>query len=130
MTSRQSGSQRHRRRSSRSTDSDPDELIEQVKHIVTSLDEVVSNRPSQWETYLASARSAVVGLERLRFFRDPTRFDEQVWIIQGLQDYAYHDADTGYVQDIAEFCQASWLKVLRNYPENSEVLAGMLKPRT
>lgn len=119
-------SSRNRRHSSRSTDSDPEELIEQVKQIVSALDEVVSSRPDQWETYLASARSAVAALERLHFFRDPNRFAEQVWIIQGLQDYAYHDADTGCVQDIAEFCQASWLRVLRNHPENSEVLAGAL----
>ena len=127
MASRQSGSSRNRRHSSRSTDSDSEEVIEQVKQVVTSLDDVVSNRPHQWETYLASARSAVTALERLRFFRDPSRFDEQVWIIQGLQDYAYHDADTGCIQDIAEFCQTSWLGVLRNYPENVEVLTGMQK---
>lgn len=117
-------SRQHRRRSSRSTDSDPEELVEQVKQIVTTLDEVVSSRSLQWETYLASARSAVAALEHVRFFRDPARFAEQVWIIQGLQDYAYHDADTGCIDDIAEFCQASWLKVLRNYPENSQVLTG------
>jgi hypothetical protein len=126
MASRQSGFQRNHRHSSRSTDSDPEELIEQVKQIVATLDEVVTSRPYQWETYLASARSAVTALERVRFFRDPARFTEQVWIIQGLQDYAYHDADTGCIQDIAQFCQASWLRVLRNYPENSEVLAGPL----
>lgn len=127
MSSRRSGSPRNRRHTSQSTDSDSEELIAQVKHIVTTLDEVVSRRPDQWDTYLASARSAVAALESLRFFRDPARFAEQVWIIQGLQDYAYHDADAGYIQDISEFCQASWLRVLRNYPENVEVLTGILE---
>ena len=125
MASHQSGSSQHRRHSSRSTDGDSEDVIEQIKQVITSLDDVVSNRPHQWETYLASARSAVTALERLRFFRDPARFAEQVWIIQGLQDYAYHDADTGCIEDIAEFCQASWLRVLRNFPDNVEVLTGM-----
>lgn len=125
MASRQSGSSQHRRHSSRSTNGDSEDVIEQTKQVITSLDDVVSNRPHQWETYLASARSAVTALERLHFFRDPARFAEQVWIIQGLQDYAYHDADTGCIEDIAEFCQASWLRVLRNFPENVEVLTGL-----
>ena len=125
MASHQPGSSQHRRHSSRSTDGDSEDVIEQIKQVITSLDDVVSSRPHQWETYLASARSAVTALERLRFFRDPARFAEQVWIIQGLQDYAYHDADTGCIEDIAEFCQASWLRVLRNFPDNVEVLTGM-----
>jgi len=99
-------------------------VISQVKSIITTLDEVVSSRPHEAQAYLPSARSAVTALERLHFFRDPQRFAEQVWIIQGLQDFAYYDADRGSVRDVAEFCQASWLRVLRNYPENVEVLTG------
>jgi hypothetical protein len=70
----------------------------------------------------------MTALDHLRFFRDPARFAEQVWIIQGLQDYAYHDADTGCIGDIAEYCQTSWLRVIRNYPENVESLSGKLAP--
>lgn len=125
MSSRYAGSSRHR---SRQSSTDSEELVDQVKQIVATLDEVVSSRPHQWETYLASARSAVAALERLSFFRDPGRFVEQVWIIRGLQDYAYHDADTGCISDIADFCQASWLRVLRNHPENVDILTGRLKP--
>lgn len=124
MSSRHAGSSRHRPRQP-STDSE--DLVDQVKHIVTTLNEVVSSRPHQWETYLASARSAVAALERLSFFRDPARFAEQVWIIRGLQDYAYHDADSGCISDIADFCQASWLRVLRNNPDNVDILTGRLK---
>jgi hypothetical protein len=91
--------------------------------------DVVANSPDEWETYLASARSAVTALDHLRFFRDPQRFAEQVWILHGLQDYAFHDPDSGSIRDIAEWAQASWLKVLRNYPENEQVLTGMFNCR-
>ncbi|KAB8292358.1 hypothetical protein EYC80_008097 [Monilinia laxa] len=120
--SRSSKSSRHQ---SRTAEGSPEGMVEQVKSIVTLLDEVVSSRPHECETYIPSARSAITAVEHLRFFRDPTRFAEQVWIIQGLQDFAFYDADNGSVRDIADFCQSAWLRVLRNYPENVDVLAGL-----
>ncbi|KAH7416918.1 hypothetical protein BKA64DRAFT_701709 [Cadophora sp. MPI-SDFR-AT-0126] len=125
MSSRHSGSSRHRSHQSRSTDTNAEDMIQQVKTIVTQLNDVVASNPHEWETYLPSARSALAALEHVRFFRDPQRFAEQVWILHGLQDYAFHDADSGCIPDIADFCQASWLRILRNYPENVETLTGL-----
>jgi hypothetical protein len=122
--SRHSGSSRHRSHQSRAGDGNPEDLVEQVKSIVTLLYEVVTSRPHEWESYLASARSAMAALDHLRFFRDPQRFAEQVWILHGIQDFAFHDADAGSIQDIAEWCQTAWLRVLRNFPENVETLTG------
>ncbi|THV46040.1 hypothetical protein BGAL_0424g00070 [Botrytis galanthina] len=120
--SRNSKSSRHQ---SRSTEGNPEDMVEQVKSIITLLNEVVSSRPHECETYIPSARSAVTALEHIRFFRDPARFAEQVWIIQGLQSFAFYDADNGSVVDIADFCQNAWLRVLRNYPDNVDVLTGL-----
>lgn len=103
-------------------------MVEQVKGVVTQLNEVVSCNPHEWETYLRSARSALTALEHIRFFRDPARYAEQVWILHGLQDYAFHDADSGCISDIADFCEAKWLRILRNYPENVEILTGVYNP--
>ncbi|KAM3085066.1 hypothetical protein ACMFMG_003502 [Clarireedia jacksonii] len=119
--SRNSRSSRHQSKS----DGGSEDMVEQVKSIITLLDEVVSTRPNDCATYIPSARSAVTALEHLRFFRDPQRFAEQIWILQGLQDFAFYDADNGCVQDVADFCQNSWLRVLRNYPENVDVLKGL-----
>lgn len=126
--SRHSGSSKHRSHHSKSTDQDPEDLVEQVKSIVTLLYEVVSSRPHEWETYVPSARSAMTALDRIHFFRDPQRYAEQVWMLHGLQDFAYHDADSGCIRDVAEWCQSSWLRILRNYPENVETLTGMFHP--
>ena len=125
--SRHSGSSRHHRShhsSGSSSGAISEDVVEQVKGIVTTLYDVVTTRPSEWEAYLASARSAMTALDGMHFFRDAQRFAEQVWIIQGLQDYAFHDADNGVIRDIAQWCQTSWLRVLRNYPENVDVLTG------
>ncbi len=70
----------------------------------------------------------MTALDHIRFFRDPQRFAEQVWMLHGLQDYAFHDADSGCIRDIAEWCQTAWLRILRNYPENVETLTGMSSP--
>ena len=125
---RQSGSSRHRSHHSRSTEQDSEQLVEQVKSIVTLLYEVVSSRPHDWETYVPSARSAITTLDRIHFFVDPQRYIEQVWLLHGLQDFAYHDADSGCIRDIAEWCQTAWLGILQNYPENVEALTGVLNP--
>lgn len=126
--SRHSGSSRYRSHHSRNTEENPEDLVEQVKSIITLLYEVVSSRPYEWEAYLPSARSAMTALDHIRFFRDPQRFAEQVWMLHGLQDYAFHDADSGCIRDIAEWCQTAWLRILRNYPENVETLTGMPSP--
>lgn len=101
-----------------------EDLIEQAKSIVTILYDVVSSHPHEWETYLPSARSAMTALDHVHFFRDPERFAEQVWILHGFQEFAFHDADAGSIRDIAEWCQNSWLRILRSYPENEDTLAG------
>lgn len=129
MSSRHAGSSRHRSNHARSsTEDNTEDLIEQVKGIITGLVDMISCRPHEWQTYLPSARSAVTALERLRFFRDPQRFAEQVWILQGLQDYAFHDSDSGFLLDIAQFTETSWLRLLRNHPDNVETLTGIQCP--
>lgn len=106
-----------------------EDIIEQVKGVVAQLSDVVASNPRLWEAYLPSARSALAALEHLRFFRDSHRYAEQIWILRGLQGYAFHDPDSGCIRDVADFCQNSWLRVLRDYPENVDTLLGKPSPR-
>ncbi|OBT54589.1 hypothetical protein VE04_04033 [Pseudogymnoascus sp. 24MN13] len=62
---------------------------------------------------------------RERFLKDTGRLQEQVWLIQVLQDYSFHDADEGCIQDISQWCQSSWLRVLRDHPNNVTILKGL-----
>jgi hypothetical protein len=100
------------------------ETIKQIKETITNLYDVVSKQPHAWQTCLESSRSAMATLDRDNYFHKPDRLAEQAWIIKGLQDYAYHDADTGCIYDIAEFCRVSWLRILQNHPDDEVVLAG------
>jgi hypothetical protein len=124
--SRQSKSSKHSHhsKSGGSSSSNNEDVVEQVKSIVTLLYEIVSSRPEECEAYIPSARSAMSALDQIHFFRDPQRFAEQVWILRGLQQFTFYDADSGSIRDVTEFCQASWLRILRNFPDNVEVLDG------
>jgi hypothetical protein len=123
--SRQSKSSKHSHhsKSGGSSSNNNDDVVEQVKSIVTLLYEV-SSRPEDCETYIPSARSAMSALDQIHFFRDPQRFAEQVWILNGLQQFAFYDADSGSIRDVTEFCQTSWLRILRNFPDNVQILSG------
>lgn len=122
--SRHSSLSKHKRGHSSSSNSTTEDYIAQSKSIVDLLNEVVTERPYEWETYLASARSAMNALDHVRFFRETNRFVEQVWLLDSLQDYAFHDPDNGYIQDIAVWCESSWLRLLRTFPENTQILTG------
>lgn len=119
-TSRSSGS-RHQRRE---TNDENENLVEQCKTIVTQIDEMLAEYPSNFEAHLPGARSVMTTLDRIHFFRAASRVAEQNWLVTGLQELAYHDADNGNIQDIARWCQESFLKILRNHPNNADTLSG------
>lgn len=119
-SSRSSGS----RHSRREANGENENLIEQCKTIVTQIDEMLATDPRNFDAHVPGARSVMTALDRIHFFRDASRVAEQNWLVIGLQDLAYHDADNGSIGDIAAWCQASFLKILRNSPTNVDTLSG------
>ena len=107
-------------------DSSSEDALAQCKSAVNSLSEIRSY-PSYLDAYLASARSAMNALDRIHFFREHHRLAEQIWLLNGLQDFAFHEGDNGFIKDVADWCQAGWLRVLRNHPDNVETLTGKLR---
>ena len=100
-------------------------LVTSVKTLLAQVDKMLAEDANRWEDYLPRARSAIAGLDRIHFFGLPERLEEQPWIIQGFQDYAYHHPDEGSIQDIAEWCRTSWLRILHDNPEDVEILLGV-----
>ena len=45
------------------------------------------------------------------------KFAVQVWILHGLQNFAYHDVERGCIRDIADWCRKTWLKILHTSRE-------------
>ncbi|OBT73869.1 hypothetical protein VF21_08255 [Pseudogymnoascus sp. 05NY08] len=96
-----------------------------VKNNLVLLDKMLSERPREWEQWLSTARSAMRAIDAMRFLEDTGRLQEQIWLIQILQDYSFHDADEGRIQDISQWCQSSWLRLLRDHPNNVTILKGL-----
>lgn len=107
--------------------SDKSELnLGNVKNNLTLLDKMLSERPQEWEAWLSTARSAMRAIDAMRIFRESGRLQEQTWLIQILQDYSFHDADEGCIRDISQWCQTSWLRILRDHPDNVSILKGTI----
>lgn len=104
---------------------DTESLVNSVKTFLTQLHDILVEDVDHWEDYLTPARSAITVLDRIQYFELPGRLSEQRWIIQVLQDYAYHNPDEGSIQNIAEWCRKSWLRILLDHPEDVETLIGM-----
>jgi hypothetical protein len=82
-------------------------------------------RSEQFERQLALARSIIRSLDQTALLQRATRVDDQVFIISQLQDFAYYDADSGAIRDIAEWCMRQWLRLLQQNPEGVDVLRGL-----
>ncbi|KFY49305.1 hypothetical protein V496_10125 [Pseudogymnoascus sp. VKM F-4515 (FW-2607)] len=96
-----------------------------VKNNLELLNKMLLERPREWEQWLSTARTAMRAIDAMRFLKDTGRVQEQIWLIQVLQDYSFHDADEGCIRDISQWCQSSWLRVLRDHPDNVAILKGL-----
>ncbi|KAH8821924.1 hypothetical protein F5884DRAFT_106332 [Xylogone sp. PMI_703] len=103
----------------------PEEAMEHVKTIITSLYMIVLSPSSDWQAYLSPTQCAMAALDNLDFPSDPQGLREQIWIIQGLQDFSFVQASSIVVGDIATWCQSAWLRLLEIHPENVQSLAGL-----
>lgn len=105
-----------------------DSITESVRGVLTSIEDMLTEHRDERENYLPVARSTITSLDEVEYFSLPDRLTDQRWIVQVLQDYAYHDSDDGSIQDIADWCQASWLRILRDHPDDVETLTGSSSP--
>ena len=76
----------------------------------------------QPEQNITISRSIISFLDQNYLLHRAGTPQEQVLIISKLQDVAYHDAETGGIQDIAQWCTRQWLRLLQQYPASSIVL--------
>ncbi len=102
-----------------------DYIIDSVKTVLKAIENMLNENRDQWENYLPAARSTISSIDEVDFFGLRRDLVEQRWIVQVLQDYAYHDSDYGSVQDIADWCQVSWLRILQDHPDDVDTLTGL-----
>ena len=86
----------------------------------------VTTGGNDWDAHLNAARAIITSVDSTPLMQRADRSADQTFIIAGLQHLAYHDADSGGVQDIADWCVTQWLSMVQRDPENIDALQGML----
>jgi hypothetical protein len=89
--------------------------------------QLVSNNldswPESWRQQLPAVRSTTGTLEILDTYPNEAAKQWQLPLINVFQRVAFGDADTGAIQDVADWCLRQALILLRLYPQDVEVLA-------
>lgn len=94
----------------------------------TSLNQIYAmlrTSPQSWRNYIQLARLVITHIDATTFMQQSSRTTEQVWMIAGLQQLAYMDADSGAVTDIASWCSRQWLAISQRDPQNIAALRGI-----
>jgi hypothetical protein len=80
---------------------------------------------NNWDEHISTARRIIASINSTSLMQRDDRPADQTLIISGLQNLAYHDADSGGAQDIADWCVTQWLGLVQRDPENVDALQGM-----
>ena len=100
-----------------------------VSEIISSLRALRSETPStqvEIDARIEAARSIITSLNATPFMTWSDRYDDQTFVIAELQNLAYHEADGGGSQDIAQWCIRQYLQIINQSREDPvEALSGM-----
>ena len=105
-----------------------DQRIAAIRVELQRIDSAVDAASNNWDRHISAARAVVSLVDGTSLMQRADRTDDQTFIITRLQRLAYHDADSGGVQDIADWCLTQWLGLLQRDDENVEALTGLRSP--
>ncbi|GAD94358.1 predicted protein [Paecilomyces variotii No. 5] len=101
-----------------------DRLRAEVENIVSTL-RAQHDGGNTSDELLHGARRIIAFVDSAPISQEPRIERKQLELIEALQRLAYHDADSGGVKDVAEWCMQKWLGVLEKDPENWRALEGL-----
>ncbi|KAL2357713.1 hypothetical protein BJ546DRAFT_323740 [Cryomyces antarcticus] len=104
---------------------DEEQRISACKASVRQIYTMLHSSPNDWRYYIVTARGVIASIESTTFMHSSSRVAEQTWLVNGLQQLAYHDADNGNVPDVADWCTRQWLTILQRHPDNVPALNGI-----
>ena len=105
-----------------------DQRTTSAKLELRRIQSAVATGGNQWDAHIDAARGIIASIDSTSLMQRGDRSADQTLIIAGLQSLAYHDADSGGVQDIADWCVTQWLSMIQRDAENVDALQGMLRP--
>jgi hypothetical protein len=102
-----------------------EQRINSAKAELRRVQHAVETGSTNWGAHIGTARAIVASVNSTSLMQRADRPTDQAFIIAGLQNLAFHDADSGGVQDIADWCVTQWLRMIQRDPENVNALNGM-----
>ena len=100
--------------------------FERLLDEIRSLGDRIAQNRNDWPRITSFARSLLRQLNLDVVMQSQRRIPDQALAIATLQRIAYHDADAGGVQDIAEWCLSQWLRILQHDSQNVDALRGSI----
>lgn len=101
-----------------------EQRITACKTNVARIYTMLQGNPDDWQDFVSLARSIIANLNFTSFMRHPARVGEQAWVVDGLQQLAYQDPDSGGVSDVAAWCSQQWLLIFQHDAQNVTALKG------
>jgi hypothetical protein len=103
-----------------------EQLITSAKAGLTTVRNTLSHSPSQWKKHTDTVRTCVNNIETSNIMLGSNRLEERLWFITEIQEFAYFDADSGSIADLAAWCEREWNRVLSTDSTNIDALRGMI----
>ena len=102
-----------------------EQRINVCKTSVSQIITMLQSSPHEWRDFLNLARSVIAHIDTTTFMQQSSRTTEQSWMIAGLQRFAFAEADSGGVLDIAAWCSRQWLVIFARDAQNVAALRGI-----
>lgn len=102
-----------------------EQLVVSAKTELSNARVSIYRSPTQWRNFTDTVRACVSNIDTSRIMLGTNRLEERLWFINEVQNYAYFDADSGAITELASWCEREWNRVLNSHPTSVEALKGI-----
>ncbi|KAF8477009.1 hypothetical protein BDZ91DRAFT_787615 [Kalaharituber pfeilii] len=82
---------------------------------------------SDWRNGLSTVRSCINYVNTSQIMLNDNRLDERLWILNEVQQFAYHDADSGGISELSSWCEVEYNRILSAFPCHVGALTALGK---
>ncbi|KAF8424592.1 hypothetical protein EV426DRAFT_665271 [Tirmania nivea] len=78
-----------------------------------------------WRDGISAVRTCISYVNASQIMFNDSRLEERLWILNEVQQFAYHDSDAGGVKDLATWCEIEYNRILSTYPSHVGALRAL-----
>lgn len=99
-----------------------EQYIASAKAGLTSIRSIL-NTPN-WRSGIPNVRTCISYINSSQLMLNKDRMEERLWILNEVQQFAYHDPDAGGVTELASWCELEYNRILAYDPNHVRALKG------